>query len=134
MELLTSCRWLTPVALVRACLLASPGSRLTRLPLQICRSAKLHKFGESVPFRLVPSCTLVVELYVFSSTSAPGPSISLMICRQGLCVTTVAAFPQLKCYRKMWSRLLPFTIVATTSPAGLILLAWAVRNLASSDF
>ena len=74
----------------------------------------------------------MVELYVFFSTSAISNSISLMICRQGPSVTTVAAFPQLECYSKRLSRLLPFAVVATTSSAGLILLAWAVRNIASS--
>ena len=61
-------------------------------------------------------------------------SLSLLICRQGPSVTTVAAFPQLEYYSERWSRFFPFAVVATTSSAGLILLAWAVRNLASSDF
>ena len=76
----------------------------------------------------------MVELYVFFSTSAICNSISLMICRQGPSVTTVAAFPQLECYSKRWSRLLPFAIVATTSWAGLyiILLVWVVRTIVSS--
>ena len=77
--------------------------------------------------RIEYACTISVESYNISSASAINNSISLMICRQGSSVTTVAAFPQLECYSKRWSKLFPFAIAATTSWAGLyiILLAWA---------
>ena len=91
-ELLMSYRWLTPVLLMTACLLASPGSRVVGRLLRMCRSTKLHKFGESAPFGAVSACTPMVELYILFSTSAINNSISLMTCRHGPSVTTVVAF------------------------------------------
>ena len=67
----------------------------------------------------------MVELYVLFSTSAINNSISLMICRQGPSVTTVAAFPQLECYSKRWWRLIPFAIAASTSWVGLYIILLA---------
>ena len=92
-----SCRWLNLVVLWTACLLASPGTRVVGQLLGVCGNAKTRKVGESVPFGLVPAYSLVVELYVFFSTSTIGNSISLLICRQDPSVATVAAFPQLEC-------------------------------------
>ena len=105
-ELLVSSRWRTPVLLFIACLLSSPGSRVVGQLLRVCGNAKTRKVGESVPFGLVPAYSLVVELYVFFSTSTIGNSISLLICRQDPSVATVAAFPQLECRIKRFLELL----------------------------
>ena len=66
----------------------------------VCGNAKTHKFGESVPFGVVPASTVTAGLYVLCSTSTIGNSINLLICRQGPSVTTVAALSQLECRSK----------------------------------
>ena len=80
----------------------------------MCGNAKTHKFGESVPFGVVPASTLTAGLYVLCSTSTIGNSINLLIYSQGPSVTTVAAFPQLECRSNRWLQLFPFAIAATS--------------------
>ena len=83
--------------------------------LVVCGSAKTHKFGESVPFGVVPASTLTAGVYVLCSTSTIGNSINLLICRQGPSVTTVAAFSQLECCSKRWLQSIPFAGFLSTS-------------------
>ena len=65
-ELLMSWRLLTPVLLMTACLIASPGSSVVGVVLKTSGSTMLHRIGESIP-----SGSYVRVLLEWSCTSLP---------------------------------------------------------------
>ena len=81
-ELIMVCRWLSPVVLFAACLLAWPLTCTVSPLLKKPAMTKIQNFAEALSFGVGNALMFMAELYVLFSLSTVRTSANLMIWRQ----------------------------------------------------